>query len=697
MRCVKLHWAVRSAMGLPALGVVMAVGAGEPATEVLPVVVISAAALHEDANQLAASYSLLDGDELTRSTRATLGDTLDGVIGVRSDTFGGGASRPVIRGQGAPRVKVLSDSAALLDASDISPDHAITTEPLLIDRIEVLRGPATLLYGSGAIGGVVNVLDRKIPESLPEEAFSGRFAARGATVAEERALALQATARAGDHLVLHAEGSYRNAEDYRVPDRDEPRVDGTFAESSNLAAGLSWVADNGFIGLAYSYRDDDYGLPGHEHEYESCHPHGSALHCGSHDEEEEHDHEHEEEGHHEVPVIDLVSRRFDLRGELREPFAGIERIRLRASHTDYRHDEIEEEEISTSFLNDGVEGRIEVLHSPLAGWRGVAGIQYADTRFSSLGEEAFIPRTRSRSTGVFLVEHYALNDDWHFELGARQEWQKHRPVNDERNRPAFSGSATSFSAAAIWEFVPDYHLTLSLARAQRLPHAQELYARGIHLATNTYECGLVPHPLTCGGAENNAALRRESSNNVGLTLRRSAGPVTFELGGYYNQADNYVFARTLDQFEDFRLIKYTQQDARFRGLEGEVSWQVTDRFAATVFGDVVRATLSAGGGDLPRIPAARLGTRLDARLGSVGTELEYFHVARQSDVASYETRTPGYDMVNFTVSYAAGDRYSVYARGSNLLDELAWNHASFLANVVPLRGRSLDVGVTIAF
>lgn len=696
MRSRWLQGVLGHLLGGCALGATVAATGAEPGATVdeLPAVVISAAALNEDARELAATYSLLKGAELERAMSATLGDTLGGLVGVRADSFGGGAARPVIRGQGAPRVKVLSDSASLLDASEISPDHAVTTEPMLVERIEVLRGPATLLYGSGAIGGVVNVLDRRIPEVLPDERLSGRFGLRGATVADERALALQATTRLGNHLALHGEGAFRKADEYRVP-RRPARVHGSFAESANLAAGISWVADRGFVGLAYSYRDDDYGLPGHRHEYDGCHPHDGVLHCDDHGHDEQ-AHAHAAEHHDGAPVIDLASRRVDLRGEMRDPLAGIERIRVRASYTDYRHHELEDEQVSTSFFNRGAEARIEVLHRPQHGWRGVAGLQHADTGFRSLGEEAFIPRTRSRNTGVFLVEHYELSDAWHFELGARREWRRHQPVDDPHGRPRFGGSATSFSAAAIWEMVPGYHLTLSLARAQRLPHAQELYARGPHLATNTYECGLVSSAFTCGDAADDVPLRKETSRNVSLSLRRSAGPVTFEFGGYYNQADHYIHARTLDQFGDYRLIRYTQRDARFRGIEGELTWQVTGQLAATVFGDAVRATLDAGG-NLPRIPAARYGTRLQARFGALDTELEYSHVATQTRVAAYETRTPGYDMLNLTLTREAGERLRLHVRGSNLLDELARNHVSFLADAAPLRGRSLDVGLTLSF
>ena len=691
-----IRWVLAGSLATTVLGA----HAQDARTErVLETVRVSASALDEDAQNLAAPFSILDGKALFERSQPTLGDTLNTLPGVNSDTFGGGASRPVIRGQTAPRVAVLSDSAVLLDASDISPDHAVTAEPLLIQRIEVLRGPATLLYGSGAIGGVVNVLDKKIPTALPKDGVEGSFGARGSSVAKEKAGAFEITAQATEHLVLHAEAMMRDADDYRARGWDESRVDGTFAESENASVGVSWVGDRGYLGLAYSYRDDRYGVPGHSHEYESCHPHGSALHCGAHGGEEdgEHDHDHEHE-HAALPEISLLSKRLDLRGEIADPVAGIERIRLRASHTDYRHHEMEEDEIATTFLNDGYEGRIEIQHAPLGALRGVVGLQYTDTQFAAIGEEAFMPEVQSRSIGVFAVEHLELTEAWHFEMGARQEWQKHEPINDARGRPEFDDSATSVSAAAIWKFVPDYSLTLSIARSERLPHAQELYARGIHLATNTYECGLVPHPLTCGGVENNASLQTETSKNVEVTLRKLVGDLTFSVGAFRNEIDDYIYARTLDQFEDFRLIKYTQADAKFTGVEAEATYRVNDGFSATVFGDYVRAELADGGGNLPRIPAARYGTRLNAQAGALAGELELYRVQEQDDIADFEAPTPGYDMLNLTLSFSPAESgYTVFLRGTNLLDEVVWNHASYLAGVVPLPGRGVTAGVRLSF
>lgn len=666
----------------------------------LPTIWVTALSVDEGANKIIAPFSILDEKTIFNRGSGTMGDLLNGLPGVHSDTFGGGASRPVVRGQTSPRVKVLSDGASLLDASDISPDHAVTADPLLANKVEVLRGPATLLYGGGAIGGVVNVLDNKIPTAMPDDGLDGFVALRANTVADEKAGAFSVTAKATDNLALHLEASQREADDYKAPGWAESHVDGTFSESTNASVGASWIGEQGYIGLAYSHREDDYGLPGHSHEYESCHPHGSSLHCGGHDDHEGHDHDHghEDEHAHSVPVIALESKRIDLRSEYNDPLAGIHKIRVRASHTDYEHQEIEESEVATTFRNEGFEGRIELDHAPILGWHGVVGTQFSETKFSAIGEEAFIPDTDSNSFALFAVEHYELNDYWHLEAGARYERQKHSPVNDVRQRPAFEKSAASFSAAVIWEINDDQSLALSMSKAERLPQAQELYARGIHLATNTYECGLLPHPLTCGGLENNGAIDKEVSNNVEVTLRKHQGDLTYTFNAFHNNVDDYIYARTLDQYDDFRLIKYTQKDVEFNGAEAEVRYQANESVALSVFGDYVRARF-ADGGNLPRIPASRVGTRVEFAHNNIDAELEYYHVNSQSDIADYETTTAGYNMLNVSLSFDVlnDERYTVFVRGSNLLDEEVWNHSSFLADVVPLPGRSLSAGFKYSF
>ncbi|MCJ9708086.1 TonB-dependent receptor, partial [Bordetella hinzii] len=575
-----------------------------------------------------------------------------------------------------------SDGSQLMDASAISPDHATTVEPLLADRIEVLRGPATLRYGGGAIGGVVNVLDKRVPTEKPEGGLAAEAELRGATGTKERAGVFGITGGTDD-FVVRVEGLKRRSSDYEVPDWPGGKLAGSYSESTQGSIGMSWIGPRGYVGVAFTHIDSKYGLPGHNHEYESCHPHGDHLHCGGHghDDGEAHDHDHGEDG--DIPYVRLRSNRVDLRAEYLDPLPGFAKLRFRSGFTDYQHDEIEGGKVGTRFKNEGFDARLELEHKPWMGLRGVMGVQTAFSDFRADGEEAFLPRSKTRANGIFLLEEYRLAD-WRFEAGARQDWQSVSPVGGQEKS---SLSGTSLSAAAIWDFAPRYSLALSVSRSQRLPSAQELYADGVHLATNTYEIG-------------NAKLDRETSRNIDLTLRKHEGDTTFSLSAFHNRVKNYIYANTLDRFEDFRLIEYTQQDAEFTGVEGEIKHQFTSIFSAGVFGDYVRGKLTGGQGDLPRIPAARLGARANLKWQQWSGGVEYAYVFRQKDIASYESETPGYSMVNAVVSYrfkAAGAQYDVYLRGNNLLDKLAYNHASFLATSAPLPGRSVLLGVRMTY
>ncbi|MCY1204774.1 putative TonB-dependent receptor [compost metagenome] len=647
-------------------------------------ITVSANPLGLDLNSTTLPASVLEGDALIEQRTGTLGETLKNLPGVNSDTFGAGASRPVIRGQTAPRVKVLSDGSEVMDASGISPDHAVTVEPLLAERIEVLRGPATLLYGGGAIGGVVNVVDKKVPTAVPEKGIEAEAELRGATGTKERSGAVGITAGQGQFAV-RVEGMKRRTSDYDVPDWPGGKLEGSYSESSQGSVGMSWITPRGYVGLAFTHLESEYGLPGHNHEYEGCHPHGTHLHCGGHDhddgdEEEGHDHDHEHGG---VPYVKLRSNRLDLRAEYQDPFAGFEKIRLRGGLTDYQHDEIEGGEVGTRFKNKGYDLRLELQHKPIAGWRGVIGLQNAYSDFSADGEEAFLPRSKTRSNGLFVLEEYQLND-WRFELGARQDWQR---ISPSGGAPRSSLSGTSFSAAAIWDFAPQYSVALSLSRSQRLPTAQELYADGVHIATNTYELG-------------NPDLGRETSHNIDLTLRKHSGDTTFSASVFHNRVKNYIYANTLDRYEDFRLIEYAQRDAEFTGVEGELRHQFTPVFSAAVFGDYVRGKLTGGDGNLPRIPAARAGLRGNVKWGQWSGGVEYARVFSQKDIAAYEDSTPGYNMVNAVVAYRGqygATGYEVYLRGTNLLNKLAYNHASFISSVAPLPGRSVLLGVRMTY
>jgi iron complex outermembrane receptor protein len=666
----------------------------------LPTIVLTAVPLNQTLKDTTTPVNVVRKDQLLAGG-TTLGNALAGQVGVHADTFGGGASRPVIRGQTSPRVKVLSDGSEVMDASGISPDHAVTVDPMLAQKIEVLRGPATLLYGGGAIGGVVNVIDSKIPTRMPKNGMEGELNLRANTVADEKAGAAGVSIGLGDQFALRLEGSKRDANDYIAPLNGERRVDGSYSKGETGSVGFSWIGDKGFAGLSFTQRKDEYGLPGHSHAYEACHLHDLKLHCDEHEEEGE-GHEHEEEGHehgedghdhahdHEhaaVPWIELDSKRWDFRAEYNQPFSGIEKIKVRAGYTDYQHDEVEEGTVATSFKNKGYDGRIELTHTPLAGLRGVFGVQYAHSDFKTDGEEAFLPETVTENISAFLLEHYQWRDV-RFELGARHEWQTITPdsTDSKFSSKEFDESATSVSAGAKWEFIPDYALSLSLSRSERLPHAQELYANGGHFATNTFELG-------------NADLGKETSNNIELGLRKTAGDLTFAVNAYHNQVDDYIYAKTLDQFEAFRLIQYTQGDASFNGLEAETSYRFNELYTGTLFGDYVRGKLK-NDGNLPRIPSARVGGRINADWDAITGSVEAYRSLKQDEIASYENETSGYNIVNASIAYKGdmGERrsYKLYLQMNNLFDARYYNHSSFLSSI-PQQGRNFTAGVQFKF
>lgn len=652
------------------------------------IVKVSASALALGSDDMSTPVTVLEGDALVHLRGATLGETLAGQPGISESHFGAGASRPIIRGMDGPRVKVLSDGAEVQDASTISPDHAVASEPMLAEQIEVLRGPSALAYGGGAVGGVVNVLDRKIPTRMPSNGIEGSFEARANSAAREQAGAFEMTGGAGN-LALHAEGVKREANAYRVGSgwANGARVDGSYNDTETGSVGLAWIGASGYLGLAYTSQRATYGLPGHNHAFESCHPHGATIHCGEHDEEAGHEHEHEEEGG-EVPYVKLDSKRWDVRGEYRNPLPGFAKLRMRAAFTDYQHQEIEGDAVATTFKNKAHDGRLEMEHLPLAGWRGVIGLQTSQRDFSALGEEAYVAPTITKKHAAFLIEEYNWRN-LRLEAGVRHEWQN--IAVDNATLAASSARGTSLSLGAVWKLMPQYSLGSSLSRTHRLPSAEELYANGVHMATATYEIG-------------NQQLGKETSTNLDLTLRKYAGATTFSLSAYRNRIANYIYASTLDNHEGFQLIEYTQRDATFTGLEGQVRQQLNRQVGISLFGDSVRAKQDAtngnGGGNLPRIPAQRLGVRLDASWQAWSGQAEWYRVGQQDKLASFESPTAGYNMLNLSAAYDTRIGQwpaQLYIKGNNLTNQLAFSHTSFIKNAAPLMGRNLTAGMRMTF
>ncbi|WP_334007187.1 zinc piracy TonB-dependent receptor ZnuD [Acinetobacter colistiniresistens] len=649
---------------------------------------IKAHPLEQTSKDFAVADTVVDQKHLQQGA-VTIGDALSGEPGIYSNQFGAGSSRPVIRGQDGPRVKVLQNSSENIDVSTLSPDHAVTVDPALAKQVEVIRGPSTLLFGAGTVGGLVNVTDSKIPTQMPANGYEGNVGLRYNTGSDEKLATAGVTVALGDQVALRVEGLNREANDYIAPGyfhegEKERRVGNTFAKGETVNVGLSWIYDRGFTGISYSNRQDKYGLPGHSHEYESCHLHGLSLHCGEHDHDDGDDHDHDHDHAHEAgPWIDLKSERYDVRTELNDPFAGFKKLRAQASYTDYKHDEIEEGTIATRFKNKGYDGRLELVHNPLGPWEGVIGTQYGQQKLELTGEEAFLAPNTTKKWSVFALEHAQFNDV-HVEVAARADQQK-IDIDDSLKKD-FSGSAFSVSGAANWEFAPNYKLSLVTSHQERLPLAQELYANGGHFATNTYELG-------------DDQLKKEKSNNVELGFHYDDNKFDYHVHVYHNWFDDYIYAQTLDRYKDFRLVKYTQDQARFYGAEAEAGYQISSMYKVGVFGDYVRGKIDNE--NAPRVPAGRLGTKVNADFGDgFSGSAEYYHVFQQDKIAAYETDTQSYNMVNLGVAYTGkysnvGD-YRVFLNANNLLDDQVYQHASFLSTI-PQVGRNFTVGVNFNF
>ncbi|RZA28113.1 MAG: TonB-dependent receptor, partial [Lysobacteraceae bacterium] len=592
-------------------------------------VVVTAVPLQDGAEALARPVEVLSGDALDRVKSSSLGETVSRLPGVQTTYFGPGVGRPIIRGQEGPRVQVLSGGIGSMDASTVSADHAVAVEPFLADQIEVLKGPATLLFGSGAIGGAVNVVDGRIASSLPEQPLSGRAELRGNTVNGERSGMFRLDGVNGN-WVLHVDGLVRDSDDYKIPglaksaeaesDGDEPEEEahgrGTLENSAVStragAVGATWLGARGHFGLALSTYRSEYGIPAGAHVHHEDDGHG-------HEHEEEEGHA-EEEGH---VRIDMKQDRLELKTGLRDPFALLSSLDVRAAHTDYEHVELEGGIPATRFSNQGWETRLEAVQKPFNGWRGAFGLQLGKTDFAAIGEEAFVPSTGTRTLGAFVVEEKDFGP-WKVELGARHERVTLQPLGEA----ARDYDASSLSAAAIWRFDEALDLRFGLDSSERAPTNEELFAAGAHVATRSLEIG-------------DRKLQTERGQRVEAGLHAHTGRFDFSFSAYQTRFKDFIYlADTGIEEAELPVRLWTQADATFTGAEAEARLHLLDAGTASalelrVFGDYVHARLDggqprtveiqvphgdhnhahqvvlAGTGNLPRIAPARIGADLD--------------------------------------------------------------------------------------
>ena len=621
----------------------------------LPAVVVSAVPGELSADRIVRPVGVLAGAELDDARAATLGQTVAGMPGVQATAFGQGVGRPVIRGLDGARVAVLGDGLGAGDVSSVSQDHAVTIEPFLADRIEILKGPSTLLYGSGAIGGIVNVIDGRIPERMPDNGISGRVQASHDSATHGDAEVFRVDA-GHEGLVLHADGMRRRLGDYDTP---SGRLANSFVDTSAGALGASWVGERGHVGVAVSRFLDQYGNPAEP---------GDAL-----------------EGEPAVHVR-MAQTRHEVSASLDAPFAGIDDIDVRFAHTDYGHVELEGDETGTTFASRSNEGRV-LLTREAGGWLGAFGLQAFTRASSAVGEESFVPPSRSRGLGLFTTarrEFGALD----VEFGARADRQHSTPQGGDRRdfRPY------SVSAAFGWHLTPSWHATLNLDRAQRAPAEEELFAHGPHLASATFEVG-------------DPGLGKETANQLELGLHWHANLIDAKIAAYTNRYDDFIHLADTDLVEDdLPVRRWSQADARFRGFEAEATLHLlgnaSGHYDLRAWGDRVRATLEHGR-NVPRMPASRAGVELAWRNDDWRASIGATRYFEQDRTAEFESRTPGFTLLDarlaWTFHETARGGWEAWLDGSNLANQVARLSTSLIKDQAPLTGRSVAVGIRAMF
>lgn len=672
-------------------------------------VIVTGVVAHSERDVLSGT-SVLSGAELTRNLLPTIGDTLARQPGVSATSFGPNASRPVLRGFQGDRIRVLTDGIGSIDVSNTSVDHAVVINPLLAQRIEVLRGPAALLYGSSAVGGVVNVIDTRIPRIVPDKGYTLDTISTYGSAANERSVGGSANVALGKQFVVNANGSYSRTDDLRIggfaltPERraealatsllpfdptDPDRIDfaanaairgrlpNSASETWTAGVGGTLITDRGTLGISYSHYNSFYGLPLRY-----------ATQLGQ-----------EQEG----PRLDIRQDRIDLRGEVDTGGAFIKTLRLRAGYAAYRHAELEPDgAVGTTFFNKGVEARLEIIQTRRGAWLGASGVQFSNREFNVIGDEAFVPRNATAQTGIFTQQQLDFGR-FKAEAGARYEWTDLSSRSDIGDLRYFRGDrrfgAFSGAVGASYGVSDAVRIGLNLSRTERAPSAEELFSNGAHAGTQAYELG-------------NPDFRLEKSWGLEATFHAHGDGYSFDASAYYNWFSNFISDNQTDQAVceaaaapsgrdvDLPCFELTQGDARYYGFEASGSVKVAQLGAYAInvdaLGDYVNATLT-NRGPAPRIPPARVLGGIEAQSDRLSGRIEVEHVFAQGRLAPFETRTRDFTLVNFSAQFKpfADKETTLTLSANNLFDVDARRHASFLKDFAPLAGR--DIRVTVRF
>jgi len=707
----------------------------------IEVIDIEATPIHMSAMESASPVSVLSGEQLRRQQAATLGDSLEKLPGVNTNFHAKVASTPIIRGLSGPRVLITQNGLDVSDVSRVGPDHSVASEASTAQQIEVLRGPATLFYGSGAIGGVVNVVDNRVPT---DSTTRGEWNLEHNSVDNQKVASFNATTGT-DSFAFYADAFWREADDYEIPvaaelahddhdhDHDhekhnnEYKVANSNEESDGFTLGTSYLFDQGFVGIAVEKFNRQYGIPGHTHGGEEDHRAEESVYA------------------------DLEQTKVQLLSEYNLDNEWLNKINLRAGFTDYKHAEIEHGAVGTTFKNETNELRLDLMHNPFNEWNGGISFHYKQSEVEAQGSEAFTPPSQTQSFAVALMEERHFGD-FLVQLGGRVERvtinadnvllpnidahphdedgvhghdshdHGHDHGHEERANITrvfdveHEFTPVSLSAGVVWDFAPSYNLGLSVSRSERAPSVSELLSFGPHIGTGTYEVGAlfdVHEDGHFGLSEQTIDL--ETANNIDLTFRKTQGDIGFIFNAFYNQVDNYYYQIDTglyaqsghdhgdshdhgdehDHSSELPVYLFKTDDVILHGFEAQFAWQLTNEFKVDLFSDYVRARLKDGD-DLPRTPPLRFGTQFSYETDKLSAQIHVTRYQEQDRTAPEETATNGYTLVDASVSYdlsVLNQDVSVYLKGSNLTDTEARVHSSFLKDIAPRPGRSFALGI----
>ncbi|CAM8353131.1 TonB-dependent receptor, plug domain containing protein [Candidatus Methylopumilus planktonicus] len=675
--------------------------AADKGTLTIPTTAVTGNPLGVGSDQMVVPISILNGRELSLKRENTLAETLNSIPGVSNSSFGPSVGRPMIRGMDSDRVKILQNGVNNLDASNLSSDHGVSIDPLIIEQIDVIRGPATLLYGGGAVGGVVNAIDHRIPkEKLQGITGRGEVRYGGANLEQSNAAVVDVGT---GNFVMHFDAYNRDSKNLRIPGNAisnrlesmqvwDPAIDvpvggvseGGYAiyptnhgrkkllnsqsETRGGAVGASMIFDRGYAGVSYAKHQTKYG---------------SVKEPGI--------------------LLDMDTDRIDFASEIRDLGSFFERAKFRAAYTDYRHHEMGGGEIHSTFKNKGIDGTFELAHAPLMGLKGILGTQFDNGKFDAIGHEAFLPNSKTNSQSLYVYEELPLNQHkmtFGLRHGKHEVESKGGGEDAQFGNPSRKKFNTNNAAiGGLYALNEQWSLTGNLSHNERAPSYFELFAKGVHTATGTYQ-------------EGQSDLKKEKSNGLDGQIRWKSGQDSLTFGAYFNKFSNFIGLLSTDSTEPvhsedegditYKKSTFSGIKAEFKGVELEGKTMLTDYVQFNVRGDYVDAKDKTNGGYVPRISPLKLGAGLKYEFDRFGARLDVLHAFKQDRVASNynyqggkELMTDAYTNVSMMATYKLPTQLNLeaFTRANNLLDEEIREHTSFLKDIAPIGGRSIMFGL----